>query len=112
MYSCANLSQMYSKGDGVEKNSELSEQYKARALEIQKELQSNKTLTFQEGLPAPYHLTMNYSVLGNYCWNLLVCFPLEAADLTPLKTYSVWRNLENQFDPWGLFYDIIAINKY
>lgn len=50
MYSCANLSQMYAKGDGVEKSKELAERYKLLALEMQKEIESNKTLTFQEGL--------------------------------------------------------------
>ncbi|KAG5887070.1 hypothetical protein JTB14_018242 [Gonioctena quinquepunctata] len=50
MYSCANLSQMYTKGEGVEKNQELAEKYKNKALELQKDVQSNKTLTFQEGL--------------------------------------------------------------
>ncbi|VEN53897.1 unnamed protein product [Callosobruchus maculatus] len=51
MYSCANLSQMYAKGDGVEKNDQMAEKYKALALEMQKEVQSNKTLGFQQGLP-------------------------------------------------------------
>lgn len=51
IYSCANLSQMYSKGDGVEKSAELSEKYKKIALEMQKEIQSAQSLTFQEGLP-------------------------------------------------------------
>ncbi|XP_056648515.1 cytochrome c oxidase assembly factor 7 homolog [Diorhabda carinulata] len=50
MYSCANLSQMYAKGDGVEKNEKLAEKYKTKAMEMQKDAQSNKTLTFQEGL--------------------------------------------------------------
>lgn len=50
MYSCANLSQMYSKGDGVEKNPELAEKYKIMALEMQKEIQNAQGLTFQEGL--------------------------------------------------------------
>lgn len=50
MYSCANLSQMYSKGDGVEKNAEMAEKYKQIALEMQKEIQSTQSLTFQEGL--------------------------------------------------------------
>lgn len=50
MYSCANLSQMYSKGDGVEKNPELATKYKNMALEMQQELQNAKTLQFQQGL--------------------------------------------------------------
>jgi len=51
MYSCANLSQMYSKGDGVEKNQELANTYKARALELQEEEKNtSQTLKFGVGL--------------------------------------------------------------
>ncbi|KAJ8921178.1 hypothetical protein NQ315_013650 [Exocentrus adspersus] len=50
MYSCANLSQMYAKGDGVDKDEKLAEKYKNMALDMQKDVQSNKTLTFQQGL--------------------------------------------------------------
>lgn len=70
VYCCANLSQMYSKGDGkldyeiicnwwlnsifvvgVEKNEELAEKYKKLSLEIQSQmLETNKTLTFQQGI--------------------------------------------------------------
>lgn len=50
MYSCSNLSQMYSKGEGVEKNPELAEKYKQIAVELQNELKSTESLTFQEGL--------------------------------------------------------------
>jgi len=50
IYSCVNLSQMYSRGDGVEKNAELAEKYKKIALEMQEEMQSQKTLTFGQGL--------------------------------------------------------------
>ncbi|CAH0548956.1 unnamed protein product [Brassicogethes aeneus] len=50
MYSCANLSQMYAKGDGVEKSKELADRYKKLAIDMQKEVENAKTLTFQEGL--------------------------------------------------------------
>ncbi|CAG9854446.1 unnamed protein product [Phyllotreta striolata] len=50
MYSCANLSQMYAKGEGVEKNQKLADEYKSKALDMQKEVQGRQTLTFQEGL--------------------------------------------------------------
>ncbi|XP_018323562.1 cytochrome c oxidase assembly factor 7 homolog [Agrilus planipennis] len=50
VYCCVNLSQMYKKGDGVDKNQELAEKYKNIAKEMQNQLQSDKTLTFQEGL--------------------------------------------------------------
>lgn len=51
MYSCANISQMYRRGEGVEKNEELSEKYKKMALELQEQaLNETNTLTFQEGL--------------------------------------------------------------
>ncbi|KAK9884328.1 hypothetical protein WA026_005278 [Henosepilachna vigintioctopunctata] len=52
IYSCANLSQMYRKGEGVAKNQELADKYKAIALDLQDQINSNKTLTFQEGLPS------------------------------------------------------------
>ncbi|KAL3270592.1 hypothetical protein HHI36_021129 [Cryptolaemus montrouzieri] len=51
VYSCANLSQMYRKGEGVAKNQELADKYKALALDYQEQIKSNQTLTFQEGLP-------------------------------------------------------------
>ncbi|KAI4455338.1 hypothetical protein MML48_9g00013433 [Holotrichia oblita] len=51
VYCCVNLSQMYSKGEGIGKNEELAKKYKDIALEMQKESQEvGKTLTFQEGL--------------------------------------------------------------
>ncbi|KAK5638472.1 hypothetical protein RI129_012767 [Pyrocoelia pectoralis] len=50
IYSCSNLSQMYSRGDGVKKNGELAEKYRKIALEMQAELQSNKTLEFGQGI--------------------------------------------------------------
>lgn len=50
MYACANLSRMYDKGDGVEKNPELALKYRKKAEELQEEVRSNRTLTFQEGL--------------------------------------------------------------
>lgn len=51
MYSCANLSQMYMRGDGIGKDLALAEMYKKKALELQDELVNAKqTLTFQEGL--------------------------------------------------------------
>lgn len=51
IYACANISLMYKKGDGVQKNDELSEKYKAKTIEIQNELKQQKPITFQEGLP-------------------------------------------------------------
>ncbi|XP_017781401.1 PREDICTED: cytochrome c oxidase assembly factor 7 homolog [Nicrophorus vespilloides] len=50
IFSCANVSQMYAKGDGVEKNEELAAKFKKITLEMQEEMESNKTLKFQEGL--------------------------------------------------------------
>lgn len=72
VYCCANLSQMYSKGEGeihiifliphcnwikiilgvgVEKNEKLAEKYKQISLEMQNQiLETNKTLTFQQGI--------------------------------------------------------------
>lgn len=51
MYSCANVSQMYAKGDGVEKNQELADQFKKKALEMQDEATKHSdTLKFGLGL--------------------------------------------------------------
>lgn len=48
MYACANLSQMYARGEGIEKNPEKAEIYKKKAVALQDELKSNKTLAFQQ----------------------------------------------------------------
>lgn len=48
MYACANLSQMYARGEGTEKNTEKAEIYKKKAIDLQKETQSNKPLLFQQ----------------------------------------------------------------
>uniref|UniRef100_A0A1Y1KJP4 Cytochrome c oxidase assembly factor 7 homolog n=1 Tax=Photinus pyralis TaxID=7054 RepID=A0A1Y1KJP4_PHOPY len=50
IYSCSNLSQMYSKGDGVVKDVALAEKYRKIALEMQAEIQSTKTLEFGQGI--------------------------------------------------------------
>ncbi|XP_030379149.1 cytochrome c oxidase assembly factor 7 homolog [Scaptodrosophila lebanonensis] len=54
MYACANLSQMYARGDGIEKNEKEAEKYKKLALEMQDEIKKQQeTLTFQQGLGMP-----------------------------------------------------------
>lgn len=54
MYACANLSQMYARGDGTEKNESEAEKYKKMALEMQDEGKKNQqTLGFQQGLKMP-----------------------------------------------------------
>lgn len=51
MYACANLSQMYSRGDGCEKNSANAEKYKKLALEMQDEIKNQQNqLQFQQGI--------------------------------------------------------------
>lgn len=50
MYACANLSQMYKRGDGVAKDETLAEQFKQKALDIQEQAKKDaKQVTFQEG---------------------------------------------------------------
>lgn len=50
MYACANLSQMYSRGDGVTKDEKKAELYKKKAQEMQEELRKQQaTLKFQQG---------------------------------------------------------------
>lgn len=50
MYACANLSQMYSRGEGTEKSEEKAEKFKKMALDMQDELKSNNKnqLAFQQ----------------------------------------------------------------
>lgn len=51
MYACANLSQMYARGDGTEKNEEKAAKFKAIAIEMQDELKKQQqTLGFQQGI--------------------------------------------------------------
>lgn len=54
MYACANLSQMYARGDGIEKNEKEAEKYKKLALEMQEEVKKQQeTLSFQQGVGMP-----------------------------------------------------------
>lgn len=51
MYACANLSQMYAKGDGVEKNEANAEKFKKLSLEMQDEVKkAQPALGFQQGI--------------------------------------------------------------
>lgn len=54
MYACANLSQMYARGDGTDKNQEKAEKFKKLALEMQDEVKKQQpTLDFQQGAAMP-----------------------------------------------------------
>lgn len=51
MYACANLAQMYMRGDGTEKNEKLAEQFKKKAFEMQEAIKKQQAeLKFQQGL--------------------------------------------------------------
>lgn len=51
MYACANLSQMYARGDGTEKSESNADKYKKVALALQEELKSQQQqLGFQQGI--------------------------------------------------------------
>lgn len=51
MYACANLSQMYMRGDGTEKNEKKAEQLKKKALEMQEQVKKHQAeVKFQQGL--------------------------------------------------------------
>lgn len=50
MYACANLSQMYARGDGTEKDTEKADKFKKIALEMQEEVKNQPTLGFQQGI--------------------------------------------------------------
>lgn len=47
-YACANLSNMYARGDGTEKNMEKAELYKKKATDLQNEVKNNKPLLFSQ----------------------------------------------------------------
>ncbi|KAH8245561.1 hypothetical protein KR032_012058 [Drosophila birchii] len=54
MYACANLSQMYARGDGIEKNEKEAERYKKLAIEMHDEVKKQQeTLGFQQGVGMP-----------------------------------------------------------
>lgn len=45
-YACANLSQMYKKGEGVEKDEELAQKYRLQAKELHSEMkEGRRTIT-------------------------------------------------------------------
>lgn len=49
MYACANLSQMFARGDGTEKDDEKAAKFKKMALEMQDEIKNNKSqMVFQQ----------------------------------------------------------------
>lgn len=51
MYACANLSQMYARGEGTEKSEVTAEKYRKMAIEMQDELKKPQAqLEFQQGL--------------------------------------------------------------
>ena len=53
IYACANLSQMYMKGDGTERNEKKAEIFRKKALEMQDQLKKQQAeLNFQQGLGA------------------------------------------------------------
>lgn len=50
-YACANLSQMHARGDGVQKNPQLAETFKKRAIKLHEEItQVRPELKFQQGI--------------------------------------------------------------
>lgn len=51
MYACANLSQMYARGEGTDKSEDNAEKYRKLAVEMQDELKKPQAqLGFQQGL--------------------------------------------------------------
>lgn len=48
MYACANLSQMYARGEGTAQNPEKAEIYKKKAIDLQNEVKNTKPLVFQQ----------------------------------------------------------------
>ncbi|OXU27670.1 hypothetical protein TSAR_003741 [Trichomalopsis sarcophagae] len=50
-YACANVSQMHARGEGAQKNEELAQTFKKRALELERELKSTQSgIKFGQGI--------------------------------------------------------------
>lgn len=53
MYACANLSQMYARGEGTTKDESKAEKYRKIATDMQEEMKkSHGQLSFQQGIPS------------------------------------------------------------
>ena len=76
-YSCANLSQMYKKGDGVTKDAKLAEKYRLRAKELHDEVtQTQRTITLNQWICEPAGLCTGCATGWFFClWYL--CFVVE-----------------------------------
>lgn len=48
MYACANLSQMYARGEGTEVNAEKAEQFRKKAVKIQDDAKNSRPVMFQQ----------------------------------------------------------------
>ena len=49
-FACANIAQMYIRGEGVEKNEELAETFRQRAIEIEKNARAARGIQFRQGV--------------------------------------------------------------
>lgn len=49
MYSCANLSRMYARGEGVEKDEQLADKFKLKAMDLQQQVKANQQIRMQQG---------------------------------------------------------------
>lgn len=49
-YACANIAQMHARGEGVEKNKELADTFRKRAVELENDMKSNRGIQFQQGI--------------------------------------------------------------
>ncbi|XP_037092236.1 cytochrome c oxidase assembly factor 7 homolog [Pollicipes pollicipes] len=49
MYACSNVSQMYRKGDGIDKDEKLAADFRHRAAEMQEQVKKNMNIGFQQG---------------------------------------------------------------
>lgn len=48
MYACANLSQMYARGEGTEVNADKAEQFRKKAIKIQDDAKNSRQVMFQQ----------------------------------------------------------------
>lgn len=48
VYACANLSNMYARGEGTDKNADKAEKFRKKAIELQEEMKNSKHVQFQQ----------------------------------------------------------------
>lgn len=88
MYACANLSQMYARGDGTEKNEQLAAKYKKLAMEMQDEVKkSQQTLNFQQWKRGSVRVAFEFSLNFKVFFCLIFLINIVRRIDSPLHTH-------------------------